>query len=227
MRVCKYCNCKMNDNQINCPLCGAHTDVVDASVPMVSGSYPQKGYKKPIKIMVRDIFISISAIIMMAFLISSIMSHNWSLFIVAGACVSFVWLTILQYVFYPHNTRQILGGIFTWLIVYINLIFLHYHFHGMGNALNISLAIISPILLSILNIVFLMIVFIGGNWYRYAFQTITLNVFEILWLVMVLLLNFNAVASIVCASIGFITFAFSFVFGREVIYAEFKKRFHF
>ena len=72
-----------------------------------------------------------------------------------------------------------------------------------------------------------MIVFIGGNWYRYAFQTITLNVFEILWLVMVLLLNFNAVASIVCASIGFITFAFSFVFGREVIYAEFKKRFHF
>ena len=227
MRVCKYCNCKINDNQINCPLCGAHTDVVDASVPMVSGSYPQKGYKKPIKIMVRDIFISISAIIMMAFLISSIMSHNWSLFIVAGACVSFVWLTILQYVFYPHNTRQILGGVFTWLIVYINLIFLHYHFHGMENALNISLAIISPILLSILNIVFLMIVFIGGNWYRYAFQTITLNVFEILWLVMVLLLNFNAVASIVCASIGFITFAFSFVFGREVIYAEFKKRFHF
>ncbi|MCI7401658.1 MAG: DUF6320 domain-containing protein [Christensenella sp.] len=227
MRVCKYCNCKMNDNQINCPLCGAHTDVVDASVPMVSGSYPQKGLKKPVKLLVRDIFIGLTSIILMAFLVSSIMSHNWALFLVATSCLAFVWLTILQYVFYPHNTRQILSGIFTWTIIFINAVFLHYYFHGMSNALNISIGIISPILLSILNVVFLMIVFIGGNWYRYAFQTIVLCSIEIIWLIAVLLLKFNAIASIVSASIGFVTIAFSFVFGREVIYAEFKKRFHF
>lgn len=232
MRICKYCQVKCSDNDINCPLCGAHTDVVDLSNPIPSAQYPDNMQRKSRKPLVKGIFINITLIILAGMFIASLLSNIWALFLISVAAVSFVWLAILQFVFNPHTTREIIAGVFFWTIIFVNGICAHFYFNGINgvdstiNALNISIGLITPVLLAIVNVVYLMIVIIKGNWYRYAYQTIRLSIIEIAMLFINYLLNLTTVASIVCASFGLVTILFSLIFGRNVLFAEFKKRFH-
>lgn len=232
MRECRYCQVKCNDNDINCPLCGAHTEVVDVNTFITPGFYPDKPLKKSKKPVVKNIFISILTIIVAGMFVSSLLSNIWALFFITIAAEAFIWLAILRFVFYPHNTRQIIAGVFTWVITFTNLICLHFYCNGLNgvdgaiNALNISVGIITPTLLAIVNVVYLAIVFIGGNWYRYAYQTIRLSIIEIAMFFLTYLCGFTTVASIVCSAFGITTILFSLIFGRNVLFAEFKKRFH-
>jgi hypothetical protein len=225
MRSCKYCGVELNDNDINCPLCGAHTFVVNATPVMPSGEYPNFTKKTSVKKLIKNIFLGIMAVILMAMGIASGLSNNWAFLAITGFTELYLWFGILQYVFYPKRVCDLINGVFFYIILALNLIFMHYYFNGHVNALRISLGYITPIILSILNITLVMLILITGKWHKYAYKTCRLAVFEFIWFIIMAILKMPIVSSIVCASLGFVTIVCAVVFGRETLFSELKKHF--
>lgn len=229
MRECKSCKVKLNNNEINCPLCGAHTYVIDEECNIVSGEYPLRPLKKSAKVVVKNIFIALSILLLAAFGLVSILTKNVTFVAIVAFVELYIWLAIFNNIFSTRNLAHILASVFMYTIIAVNLICLHY-FMTKGNdwrLLNASVGIVTPILLGALNITYMMIVFISQKWYKYAFQTIVLSILEIGMLVLTILVNnITYVGSIVCAGLGLATIVFSFVFGKEVMLTEFKKRLH-
>ena len=225
MRECKSCHITLGDHEENCPLCGAHTSPVASELVITSGEYPKKDITKTSKYKVRNVFVGISVILMAAFLLVSVLSKNWAYALITVTAISFVWLTILRNIFYSRNLCQILTRIGVYILIYFNLIMLHFYFttHDFS-ILNAAIGIVTPIILAIMNVVYMMIVFISKKWYMFAFNAIILSVVEIALLIVTIFTPISYVASIIPAALGVATIVFSFVFGKNVMIAEFKKR---
>ena len=231
MRTCKYCNVELNDNEINCPLCGAHTTVVNSTPVMAAGEYPDFTKKRSARVLVRNIFAAISFVIIMALGITTWLTEKWVFLIVPLASLAYIWLGILQYIFWPKIFEDTLHGIFFYIVLSVNLICAYFYAKGVNgvdnsiNALNVSLGIITPIFMSVLNFTFALVIFISGKWHKYAYKTTRLAVLEVLWFPIMWGCGFNVVASIVCASLGFVTIVIGLLFGRDTLAVEFKKHF--
>ena len=232
MRTCKYCNVELSDNEINCPLCGAHTTVVNSTPVMTPGEYPDFTKKRSPRILVRNIFAAISFVILMALGITTWLTSNLAFIIIPLAALAYIWLGILQYIFWPKIVEDTLHGIFFYIILSVNLICAYFFFakglNGVDNhinALNVSLGIITPIFMAVLNFTFALMIMISGKWHKYAYKTTRLAVIEVLWFAIMWFCGFNIVASIVCASFGFVTIVVGLIFGRETLAIELKKHF--
>lgn len=227
MKYCKSCKTYNPDYEDNCPLCGAGLAPAETTEEEFSfAPYNSKQKIKSAKKIVRDIFIVISIIILAGLFVASVLSKVWGIFYIGVASVGFFWLIVGQHVFFRTDLRSIYFKVAFWLIVLAFLVSLHY------GVLYVAVSYAVPAILFVLNVTSLMTVFISHKWYRYAFHVFNLGLLMIGMLPLNYLLSkgfegYNWIASTVTFGLGLITVLFSFIFGKDVLYSEVKKRFFF
>ncbi len=225
MKYCKKCATFNPDYTDNCPLCGAALATAEQAEPLFDGApYPHKSYISP-RALVRNIFIILSAIILISLTVASLLSKVWGIIYIGITAVGFTWLAVLQFVFFRTNLRSIYYRLAFWLAVLSALVSAHY------GRIDIFSSYVLPCILFVLNVVTMMTVFISGKWYKFAFHAFVLAVVMVVMFPLNYLLQlyvdprFNYIASIVVMFFGLVTIFFSFIFGRRVLKDEFKKRF--
>ncbi len=226
MKYCKACKTYNPDYEDNCPLCGAGLSNADTEKEFSFAPYNSKLKIKSAKKIVKDIFIVLSIFILTALFVSSVLSKVWGIFYIGVASVGFFWLLIGQHLFFRADLRSIYFRVAFWLVVLAFLVSLHY------GALYAAVSYAVPAILFVLDVVVMMTVFISHKWYRYAFHVFCLAILMIGMLPLNYLLSkgydgYNWIASTATFGLGLITVLFSFIFGKDVLYSEVKKRFFF
>ncbi len=226
MKYCKKCATYNPDYTDNCPLCGAALVPTTEVEPLFDGApYPRKLALSP-RALVRNIFIIISIIVLAGLAIASLLSKKWGIIYVGLTAVGFVWLAVLQFVFFRTSLRSIYFRLAFWLAVLGALICAHCNMR-----MDIFCSYILPSIMFVLNIVTMLTVFISGKWYKFAFHAFVLAILMVAMFPLTYLLKlyvdprYNYIASIVVMFFGMTTILFSFIFGRKVLKDEFKKRF--
>ncbi len=218
MKYCKKCTTYNPDYADNCPLCGAALVPSNDDVSFDGAPYAQKAPLSARKL-VRNIFATISFIILIALLIASLLSKVWGIIYIGIAAVGFSWLTVLQFVFFRTNLRSIYFRLSFCLALLAALVCAHF------NRMDVFSAYVLPCVMFVLNVTTMMTVFISGKWYKFAFHAFVLAVLMVAMFPLNYLLGFNYIASIVVMFFGLTTILFSLIFGRRVLKDEFKKRF--